>query len=279
MLSVIIPANDEAGYIGACLGALLASDPLPGEPAGGAAEIVVSANACTDATVAIAQGFAARAAARGWRLLVLDRPEGGKPGALDAGDAAARGAIRVYLDADVTVSPGLLPALAAALDRPGPAWASGRLVVAPAATRVTRAYARVWARVPFMTDCVPGAGLFAVNAAGRARWGGFPAIISDDTYVRLLFAPGERIGLPEPYLWPMVEGWRALVRVRRRQDAGVAEIARRFPRLLQNEDKPRFGLARLLGILLSDPAGFAVYFGVALAVRLPARAAGWSRGR
>jgi glycosyltransferase involved in cell wall biosynthesis len=283
MLSVIIPANDEAGWIGACLGALLASDPLPGEAGGaaggGAAEIVVSANACTDATVAIAEGFAARAAARGWRLVVLDRREGGKPGALDAGDAAAAGEMRVYLDADVTVSPGLLPALAAALDRPGPAWASGRLTVAPAATWVTRAYARVWARVPFMTDCVPGAGLFAVNAAGRARWGRFPAIISDDTYVRLLFAPGERIGLPEPYLWPMVEGWRALVRVRRRQDAGVAEIARRFPELMRNEDKPRFGLARLLGILLTDPAGFAVYFGVALAVRLPAREAGWSRGR
>ncbi len=43
---------------------------------------------------------------------------------------------------------------------------------------VSRAYARLWARVPFMARGVPGCGLFALNAAGRARWGDWPAIIS-----------------------------------------------------------------------------------------------------
>ncbi len=71
-LSVIIPANDEEAHIGACLGALLAQEGV----ADGALDVVVAANGCTDATVAIARGFEPRFAARGWRLEVLDIPEG-----------------------------------------------------------------------------------------------------------------------------------------------------------------------------------------------------------
>ncbi|MEL6478888.1 MAG: glycosyltransferase, partial [Pseudomonadota bacterium] len=73
MLSVIIPANNEAGYIEPCLDALLAQDPAPPVPV----EIIIAANACTDDTVAIARSYAARAEARGWRLEVLDIAEGG----------------------------------------------------------------------------------------------------------------------------------------------------------------------------------------------------------
>ena len=276
MPSVVIPANNEEGYIGACLAALLAQEGPEAALAG--TEIVVAANACTDRTVAIARGFEAEAAARGWRLAVLDLERGGKPLALNAGDAAAMRFPRVYLDADVVMGPRLLAALVAALDREAPAYASGRLEVAPASSRVTRAYARVWTRLPFMTDCVAGAGLFAVNAAGRARWGAFPEIISDDMLARLSFAPHERIGVDEPFLWPMVEGFSRLVRVRRRQDAGVAELAALRPGLMANEDKPALTRGRLLRIALSDPLGLAVYVGVALAVRAK-RGGGWSRGR
>lgn len=275
-VSVIIPANDEAAFIGAALEGLLAQD----LPAGAEVEIVVAANACTDDTVGIARGFEPRVAARGWRLLVLDLPEAGKPNALNRGDAAATGAVRVFLDADVTMSPPLLRRLVEALDRPEPAYASGRLVVAPARSLVTRAYARIWSRVPFVVDGVPGAGLFAVNATGRARWGAFPEIIADDVFVRLNFAPHERTGVSAPYSWPMVEGFARLVRVRRRQDAGVAEVARLYPHLMANEDKPRLGPRRLLGLAAGAPLGFAVYAGVALAVRLTRREAqAWSRGR
>ena len=40
------------------------------------------------------------------------------------------------------------------------------------ATRRFFLAAAIWVRLPFMTDGVPGAGLFAVNASGRARWCG-----------------------------------------------------------------------------------------------------------
>jgi hypothetical protein len=72
----------------------------------------------------------------------------------------------------------------------------------------------------------------------------------------------------------------ALIRVRRRQDRGVSEIAARSPDLMQNEGKAPFPAARKLRAALADPAGFAVYAAVALAVRLsPDAAPGWSRER
>lgn len=272
MLSVILPASNEAGWIGPCLRALLASDPA------GGVEVIVVANACRDDTVAVAQGFAPQAAARGWGFTVLDLAEGGKMNALNHGDAVACGDMRAYLDADVTVGPTLLAQVVTALDRPGAAYASGRPVVG-ARGALTRAYARFWARLPFMASAAPGFGFFAVNAAGRARWGAFPDIISDDTYVRLLFAPAERIGVPAPYGWPMVEGFARLVRVRRRQDAGVRQIAARWPELLTNEGKASLGAGGLARLALRDPVGFAAYAAVSLAVRLRPAGDGWTRGR
>lgn len=273
MLSVIIPASNEEGYIGTCLSALFAGDPVPG-----GAEVVVVANGCRDATAARARAMAAEAAQAGWALRVLELPEGGKPGALNAGDAAARGGMRVYLDADVVVSPGLMAALLAVLSQPGPIYATGTARIPPARSAVTRAYARFWQRLPFARSIAPGYGLFAVNAEGRARWGAFPALISDDTFVRLQFLPGERVQVPQGYDWPMIEGFAALTRVRRRQDAGVVEIARLHPGLMEREGKDRLAPAGLLRLALADPAGFAAYAAVSLAVRLR-RGQGWTRGR
>jgi glycosyltransferase involved in cell wall biosynthesis len=274
MLSVIIPANNEAGYIGRCLAAVLAA-----EDPGVAVEVIVSANACRDTTVAIARGYEIVARRRGWRLLTIDRAEPGKPGALNAADALAGGATRLYLDADVVIEPAMLARLVDVLSVPAPRYASGRLVIEPAVTAFSRRYARLWARLPFVAETVPGCGLYAVNAAGRARWGAFPEVIADDIFARLRFTPAERVAAPAGFLWPMAEGFAALVRVRRRQDAGVAEIGRLFPELLANEDKPRLGLSRLLRLATSDPLGFIAYGAVALAVRAGGPAQGWSRGR
>lgn len=274
VLSVIVPASNEAAEIGPCLTALLAG----GLPPGGG-EVVVVANGCTDDTADRARALVPAAEAAGWRLLVLDRAEGGKPGALNAGDAAASGEVRAYLDADVRVSPQLMAQVALALDTGAPRYATGRPVVPAAASAVTRAYARFWMRLPFAAGPAPGFGLFAVNAAGRARWGDFPALISDDTFVRLQFAADERVEVPATYLWPMVEGFGRLVRVRRRQDAGVAEIARLHPGLAANAGHVRPGLAQALRLAARDPAGAAAYAAVSAAVRLRRADAGWTRGR
>ena len=273
MLSVIIPASNEEGYIGACLTALFASLPVPG-----GAEAIVVANGCRDRTVSVAQGHAAQAHAAGWGFRVIDRAQGGKPAALDAGDAVAKGDLRAYLDADVVVMPDLMAQLIAALATDQPRYATGTARIPRAKSAVTRAYARFWQSLPFAQSTAPGYGLFAVNKAGRARWGAFPGIISDDTFVRLQFDPGERVQVPARYDWPMIEGFGALVRVRRRQNLGVAEIARLYPTLLAREGKPPLGTAKLLRIGLGDPLGFATYCAVAVAVKL-GKSTGWTRGR
>ncbi len=273
---VILPASNEEDLIGGCLDAVLGSDWTRDEPV----HVIVVANGCRDATAQTARARHEAFAARNWQLTVLELAQGGKLGALNAGDALVpRDSSRLYLDADVTMSPALLMQIAGALDGAAPRYASGRVEIA-AEGWVSRAYARIWRQVPFMRHGVPGCGVFAVNAAGRARWDAFPDIISDDTYVRLSFAPQERVGVPAAYRWPIAEGFGRLVRVRRRQDAGVAEIAARFPDLLDNDDKPAFAPGERLGMALRDPIGFAVYSGVALVVKLTRhRATGWSRGR
>jgi hypothetical protein len=132
-----------------------------------------------------------------------------------------------------------------------------------------------------MAEGVPGAGVFAVNAAGRARWDQWPAIMSDDTFVRLSFAPKERRLVEARYSWPIVEGFRNLVRVRRRQNAGVAEIRERFPELLKNDDTRRPGRGEILRMAAGDPVGFAVYVGVSLMVKVTGfmGQTEWRRGR
>jgi glycosyltransferase involved in cell wall biosynthesis len=272
LLTVIIPASNEAAFIGPCLTALMASDPTQ-------AEVIVVANGCRDAIAEIALSHAAAATARGWRFQAIDRAEGSKPAALNAGDAAVTGDMRLYLDADVIVTPPLLAQIAAALARPDATYTTATPRIPRAKTAITRAYARFWQTLPLARSPAPGFGLFAVNAPGRARWGDFPAVIADDTFVRLQFQPTERLQVAASYDWPMIEGFSALTRVRCRQDAGMAEIARAYPGLLRHEAKAPLALPGLATRALRDPASFAAYAAVSLAVRLGPQGPGFTRGR
>lgn len=270
-LSVIIPASNEAAWIGPCLAAVLASDPVPG-----GAEVIVVANGCRDRTAGIARAVPVPA---GWEITVLDLAEGSKPGALNAGEAVARGRVRAWLDADCLVSPGVMAGLVAALARPRALYAGATPQIPQAKSWITRAYARFWQQLPFAQSTAPGYGLYATNPEGRARWGEFPRLISDDTFVRLQFEPEERVQIAAPYSWPMVEGFAALVRVRRRQDLGVRELAAAFPGILEREGKASFGAGGLIALAVRDPLGFAAYAAVALAVRLRRGTAEFTRGR
>ena len=272
--TIILPAHDEADYIGACLASILDQDHT------GPVEVIVTANGCRDDTVGRAGAMAPTFADRGWLLRVEDLPRGGKIGALNHADGCARpDGIQLYLDADIRMGPRLLSGIVAVLDADMPRYAGGRLVVAPAQSAVSRAYARFWQKLPFVARGVTGAGLFAVNAAGRARWGEFPQIISDDTFARLQFTEAERFLVDEPYEWPLVEGFSPLVRVRRRQDQGVAQIAQMFPELPARQGHVRPGRAELMRLAAADPLGFATYAAVALAVRTGRNNQEWARGR
>lgn len=276
-LCIIIAAHNEEGYIGACLNALLLQD-----ESAGPVHIIVAANACTDQTGPIVIRYQSHFAERNWRLELLEIPVPGKLKAFNEADQlAARsiGGARIYLDADVICNPDLIGQLRKALSLSNAVYATGTLRVIRARSWITRRYADIWVRLPFIQAGAVGAGLFAVNAAGRARWGEFPDIISDDTFARLNFSPAERIEVSACYHWPMVEGLRNLIRVRRRQDAGVEEVKRLFPDLIQNDDKVRLTKPALLRLALQKPIGFVIYVLVHLAVRLQPGGAEWTRGR
>lgn len=274
ILTVNIAAHNEEHYIGACLDSLVHQD-----NAAGRIEVVVAANACTDRTADIVSGFKDLFEDRNWRLVLLNISEPGKPNAFNQGDKVKTGAATIYLDADVRCDPDLLGQLRKALSETRPLYATGTLQVAPARTWITRRYSDFWVRLPFVRGGAVGAGLFSVNAAGRRRWGQFPSIISDDTFVRLNFAPGERVEVPARYHWPMVEGLRNLIRVRRRQDAGVEEIRRLYPELSANDNKPPLTATGLLRLVCQAPLGFAVYSALHLLVRLGPGNSEWARGR
>lgn len=272
VVSVIIPACNEARYIGACLKAMLSSDPLPKHTL----EVIVVANGCTDDTVSIAKRFTGMAEPRGWRLRVMELPKGDKIMALNAGDDRAIGSIRVYLDADVVVSPELLAELTLELATPRARFATGTpRIDVPENWAITQ-YARFWQRLPYVRMGAPGFGVYAVNTNGRARWGMFPDVIADDTFVRVNFAPSERAQVEATYRWPMVNSLSRLLRVRRRQDQGTAQIAAQFPHLMANEGK---AAPILPPLIKADPLGFAVYACVSALVRLTRGGNDWARGR
>ncbi|WP_239098795.1 glycosyltransferase [Micromonospora andamanensis] len=181
MISVVIAAHNEAAVIGGCLDALLA-DAAPGE-----LDIVVVANGCTDDTAEVA---AARPGVR-----VIEVAEPGKAHALNVGDAAARGFPRVYLDADVVLSPGALHAMAAELsagDRPPLAVTPRRAMVTEHRPLAVRAYYAVNTRLPIFADALFGRGAMAVSAAGRQRFERFPEQIADDLYLDSQFSSAEK---------------------------------------------------------------------------------------
>lgn len=272
-VQVIIPAHNEGNWISSCLRSLLDQDGVS------RVNVIVVANGCSDDTVARARAHSTDFARKGWSIHVADLPGLGKIGALNEGDRLAEPGPRIYLDADIRLGPGLLAGIASALNSAEPRYAGGRLVVSPAQSTVSRLYARFWQSLPFVRNGVTGAGLFAVNEAGRRRWDRFPQIISDDTFARLQFTEDERVLVDLPYEWPIAEGFANLVRVRRRQDHGVTEIAASFPKLIRNEGQVRPRGRELAGLALRDPVGFAVYLTVALAVRSGRNQNNWARGR
>jgi glycosyltransferase involved in cell wall biosynthesis len=183
-LSIVIPAHDEGALIARTLRHAL------GGAAPGEFEVIVVANGCTDDT-------ADHAARAGGGIRVAEIPEASKIAALNAGDTLATALPRIYLDADVTVDAHALRALARVLDDAGsPRVAAPTLVVdSSRSSFAVRQYQRIWAESDYRRSGHVGSGIYAVNEAGRARWGAFPDVIADDRFVQQRFLPEERITL------------------------------------------------------------------------------------
>lgn len=223
MISVIVPAHDEAGVIERTLRAMT-SGSAPGE-----LEVIVVCNGCTDDTAGIARRFSPM-------VKVLETPIAGKAHALNLGDAAAIGFPRVYADADVVIAPDAIRRLAECLNEPGV------LAVAPtpdfdlsACSWGVRAVYQIRSLLPSSRDGIGGSGVYALSEAGRSHFGEFPALTSDDGYVRIQFAEHERRMLPDARsrVFPP-KTLKDLIATKTRAHYGTLELAARFPQLWQS---------------------------------------------
>lgn len=281
MLSVIIPSNNEESCIQACLDAIVRQSDLPTDHA---IDVIVAANGCDDQTVAHAEAKRSALNDAGFELKVLDIAIGNKMNALNEGDAVAHHASRVYLDADIVISPRMLRELSDILATDAPTYASGSVRIPRPKSIVSRAYAKVWTDLPFIRDGVPGIGLYAVNGAGRARWAAFPKIYGDDRFVRLQFKPHERHKTKATHDWPLPEGFANLVHVRHRWREGNVELAKAFPELEDNESEFNKSFGNMLR-LLRTPFSSAVFVTIYLVSNARARRSDaqggfvWRRGR
>lgn len=218
-VSVVVPAHDEGPLVYRVLAGLLTG------AAGGELEVVVVANGCSDDTAERARAVADRSAPA---VQVVELPEPSKVAALSAGLARATGEVVAVVDADVVLDWPTLRALTDLLRRTAePRVGAPSLAVdTTGCSWPVRSYYRVWTQLPYVRSGMVGSGVFALNAAGRARLGELPAVLNDDAWVRRSFAPDERITGPGSFTVFAARSVGALVRRRARVDLGNRDLDR-----------------------------------------------------
>ncbi len=218
--SVVIPAHNEESLLGNTLGTLLA------DAGADEFEVIVVCNGCTDATAAVAGKHEG--------VTVLEIPEASKIAALNAADAAATTFPRIYLDADIVVDTASLRKVAQALQSGAPASSPTPTVDTSGCGIVSRAYFAIWSRTGYVTTSSLGSGIYGLSERGRARFGEFPNLISDDGFVYSHFAPAERVNPPgATFTIRAPRTIRALVKRRIRIVAGNQQLQAEFGRQLR----------------------------------------------
>lgn len=212
--SVVIPAHDEEQRIGANLRSLLA-DARPGE-----FDVVVVCNGCSDRTAEAARQVPA--------ARVAEIEAASKIAALREGDRLTRVFPRIYLDADVVLTTAAARAIVEALRDPRPrvAGVPGSYDLSDASLPV-RLFYEFRQRLPVFREGVIGAGVYAMNLAGRQRFGEWPEVLADDQFIYRLFQGDERETVHDYHTIveppsTLRDEMRRGVRVRR----GIAQLSR-----------------------------------------------------
>jgi glycosyltransferase involved in cell wall biosynthesis len=224
MISIIIPAHNEANVIGRCLEAMT-EGAEPGE-----LEILVVCNGCSDNTAEVARGF-------GPAVKVLESPIPSKNAALNLGHQTATSYPRFYVDADIVLPLDSIRKVAEVLR-------GGKIHGAAPRIRVdleqcswpVRAYYDIWLRTPYVQHGMLGSGVYAISEEGGSRFTTFPDIIADDGFVRLLFEPDERLSVDDTwFLMTPPRTLRSLIHINVRRRVGLYEMAELHPATTQNE--------------------------------------------
>jgi len=177
--SIIIPAHNEESVIGRTLAKL---SPVLET---GKVEVIVACNGCSDDTARISKAFDG--------VRVIETRAASKVAALNAADASASAWPRLYLDADIDISP---TAIRMVFERLG----NGDVLVARPAYRydtssaswLVRSFYRARKRMPSTQRALWGAGAYALSESAHARLGSFPTVTADDLYVDRIFGATEK---------------------------------------------------------------------------------------
>jgi hypothetical protein len=215
VISVVVPAHNEAAVVGRLLAVLLA-DAAPGE-----LEVMVVANGCTDATEQVAQSH-------GPDVRVLSTPQANKFRALRLADAATAHFPRFYVDADVELDTSALREMAAALQEPGvSAVAPERAWPVAGASRPVNWYLDVWHALPAVRAGLFGRGVIGVSQEGYERLRSLPEVMGDDLAASLAFTRSEqRVVQNARVVVHPPRTLRNLLRIRERALVSTEQMAR-----------------------------------------------------
>lgn len=219
-LDIVIPSRGEHSGIASTLHALLA------DGSGISLSVVIVLNGeGAQATRRNAARFESAFAAAGHTLTIISVDVPGKPAALNAGDRLRSGANVIYLDADAILLPGSLRAIADALATNEPRLVGARLEIIRPDGFMSACFSDVWSALPGMQSFV-GGGCYAVNESGRARWGKFPDLIADDTFVFSRFATHEWSIAQGAAIWFRMPSGTRLLRTIKRWRHGNRQLKR-----------------------------------------------------
>jgi glycosyltransferase involved in cell wall biosynthesis len=213
LATLIIPAWNEAPVIARTLKGLQTG------LARGQLGIVVIANACTDATAAVARRAAPDA-------LVLETPLPGKCHALNLGLAHAEpGRPVICMDADLAVTAADLLALLAPVQTGASLAACGQMEIdTRAASPLVRSWVRGWRLNPYFA-CGKFGGLFALAPEAVARVFPLPEVTADDEWIRRAFVSDDIAFVPECRFVALApRTLSTLIRVRCRSLRGAREV-------------------------------------------------------
>ena len=209
--SIVIPAHNEGRVLGRTL------RPHAAAARSGRLEVVVVCNGCSDDTAAIAAGFDG--------VQVVETSTASKSAALNLGDRTATSWPRLYLDADIEISPGAIASVFAELT--GDSLLAARPLFrydTVGASLLVQAYYRARNRMPAMSASLWGAGAYAVTRDGHDRIREFPPLMADDLFIDASFSTDEKtIVATQPVKVRTPRSVRALIAVLSRQRRGNTE--------------------------------------------------------
>ena len=253
--TIVIPAHDEEQSLPSTLATLLAG-------LSPSVQVIVVCTGCSDRTAAAARDAG--------RVEVLEIEEASKVAALNAGDDAAQGFPRVYMDADILLTGTDAGRLIQALEAPGALSAEPLPVInSMGASLAVRAYYAVWVALHGTRPGDVGPGLYGLSKTGRDRFDRFPRLISDDGFVRAHFSPEELVRVEQAssiVSTPRTLG--ALIKIKARSRLGAIELAQRFPDLWGRKLAAKLSMrAKMLGMPLRFWPLLPLYVGIQLLAR------------